>query len=134
MSAAGGGVPVLAAEDNEINRVVLEGLLGHARPDVSLTLVADGAAAVEAWRAQPFALILMDVRMPGMDGREAAQAIRAEEAATGRARTPIVALTAEGSQEEIALCRAAGMDGHVPKPFDLDVLLAAIDRALGAAG
>jgi two-component system, sensor histidine kinase len=134
MSAAGGTVPVLAAEDNEINRVVLEGLLAHARPDIALTLVHNGRDAVDAWRGGAFALILMDVRMPVMDGRAATRAIRAEEAATGRAPTPVVALTAESSHDELQLCRDAGMDGYVSKPFELDALLAAIDAALGAHG
>lgn len=128
--SAGGTITVLAAEDNEINRVVLEGLLAHARPDIALTLVANGREAVEAWRDGAFALILMDVRMPVMDGRAATAAIRAEEAATGRAPTPVIALTAESSDDELDLCRGAGMTGYVAKPFDLPALLTAIDAAL----
>ncbi len=126
-------VRVLAAEDNEINQVVLAGLLGHVRPQYALTFVDNGVKAVAAWREGDFALILMDVRMPVMDGREAAAIIRAEEAAAGRARTPIVALTAEALEGEIEACRAAGMDSHIGKPFEIDALCLAIDKALGAA-
>lgn len=127
---------VLAAEDNEINQVVLGGLIGHVRPHYRITFVQNGAMAVDAWRDGDFDLILMDVRMPVMDGRDAAAAIRAEEAATGRARTPIVALTAEALEEEIGACYAAGMDAHIGKPFEIDALCAAIDKALmgGAQG
>ena len=133
MTAPNAPIRVLAAEDNEINQVVLGGLLGHVRPHYALTFVANGAEAVEAWRADDFALILMDVRMPVMDGREAAVAIRAEEAATARARTPIVALTAEALEGEIEACYAAGMDAHIGKPFEIEALCAAIDKALGDA-
>ena len=121
---------VLAAEDNEINQVVLGGLLGHVRPHYRITFVQDGAMALEAWREGDFGLILMDVRMPVMDGREAAAAIRAEESAAGRGRVPIVALTAEALEEEIDACYAAGMDAHVGKPFEIEALCAAIDKAL----
>ena len=133
MTAPATPIRVLAAEDNEINQVVLAGLLGHVRPHYALTFVENGADAIKAWRAGDFALILMDVRMPVMDGREAASAIRAEEAETARPRTPIVALTAEALEGEIDACYAAGMDAHIGKPFEIEALCAAIDKALGDA-
>jgi CheY-like chemotaxis protein len=129
MRGSEGPVAVLAAEDNEINQMVLTGLLEQARPDYAVQLANDGAEALEAWREGAFALILMDVRMPGMDGREATQRIRAEEVAGGRARTPIVALTGEAMESEIAACYDAGMDAHVCKPFEIGTLLQAIDKA-----
>jgi CheY-like chemotaxis protein len=127
-------VHVLVAEDNEINQAVVTGLLAHARPAFSFTVVDDGAAALKAWREREFDLILMDLRMPGMDGREAARSIRAEEAAAGRRRTPIVALTGEAGGDEVAECLAAGMDDHAAKPIELPELLAAIDRAMAGPG
>lgn len=133
MTAAGTTVRVLAAEDNEINQVVLSGLLGHVRPHYALTMVRNGAEAVEAWRGGGFAVILMDVRMPVMDGRQATQAIRAAEAEQGLPRTPIVALTAEALEGEVEACYAAGMDAHVGKPFDIDTLCEAMDRAMASA-
>jgi CheY-like chemotaxis protein len=133
MTAPDAPFRVLAAEDNEINQVVLAGLLGHVRPHYAITFVENGAKAVEAWREGDYALILMDVRMPIMDGREATTAIRAAEIASARARTPIVALTAEALEGEIDACYAAGMDAHVGKPFEIDALCAAIDKAMGAA-
>jgi CheY-like chemotaxis protein len=132
MSPPERSVSVLVAEDNEINQAVLVGLLEHARPHYACAVVADGPAAVAAWRNGAFALILMDLNMPGGDGRDAARAIRAEEAATGRARTPIVALTGESGEDEIAECYAAGMDAHAAKPIELPALLAAIDKVLAA--
>jgi CheY-like chemotaxis protein len=132
MRGSEGPVAVLAAEDNEINQMVLTGLLEQARPHYAVRIANDGAEALQAWRDGAFDLILMDVRMPGMDGREATQRIRAEEAAGGR-RTPIVALTGEAMESEIAACYAAGMDAHVCKPFEIGTLLQAIDKAMAAS-
>jgi DNA-binding response OmpR family regulator len=69
----------------------------------------------------------MDVRMPEMDGLEATRRIRALEGPRGR--VPIVALTAQAFTEQVAECRKAGMDDHLPKPFDPDSLLTAVLRA-----
>lgn len=123
---------VLAAEDNEVNQLVLAGLIASARPDYRVTMVPDGVAAVEAWRKGDFDLVLMDVRMPGLDGRAATEVIRAEEVADGRPRTPIVALTAEALEGEIAACYQSGMDAHVSKPFEIAALVAAMEKALAA--
>lgn len=130
MTAPDPAIRVLAAEDNEINQVVLSGLLGHVRPNFSLTMVRNGAEALEAWRKGDFAVILMDVRMPVMDGRQATEAIRAVEAAEGRRRIPIVALTAEALEGEVEACYAAGMDAHIGKPFEIETLCEAIDRVI----
>ena len=130
MGASDKGVPVLVAEDNEINQAVLVGLLGIAFPRFRCTIAPDGAQAVAAWRAGGFALVFMDVRMPVMDGREASVAIRAEEASAGRGRIPIIALTGESSAADIAACLEAGMDAHLSKPIELDQLVAAVKRLL----
>jgi signal transduction histidine kinase/ActR/RegA family two-component response regulator len=115
---------VLAAEDNAINQLVLKTLL--VQVGVQPEIVSDGQAALEAWRREPWDLILMDVQMPGMDGPTAARAIRAEEAASGRARTPIVALTANAMAHQVADYAAAGMDSHVAKPIEAEALYAAL--------
>jgi len=112
----GARLRILAAEDNAVNQLVLKTLL--AQIGAEPVIVADGAEAVEAWEAAPFDLILMDVQMPRMDGPAATRAIRAREAETGRARTPIVALTANAMAHQVADYLAAGMDGHVAKPID----------------
>jgi signal transduction histidine kinase/ActR/RegA family two-component response regulator len=119
---------LLVAEDNDINGLVIKTLLEQA--GMSPRLVHDGGAAIAAWEAEPFDLILMDVQMPVMDGPEATRAIRRREAETGRARTPIIALTANTMTHQVDEYRAAGMDGHVAKPLELARLFAAIHVAL----
>ena len=117
---------LLLAEDLPINqqlaRVVLEAA-GHA-----VDVVDDGAAAVAAVAAGAYDLVLMDVRMPGMDGVTAARAIRALPGPA--AGVPILAMTANVAPEEIHGCLAAGMNDHVGKPFDRGALYAQIDRWL----
>jgi signal transduction histidine kinase/CheY-like chemotaxis protein len=115
---------VLAAEDNAVNQLVLRTLL--AQIGVEAVMVESGAEAVSAWEATAFDLILMDIQMPEMDGRSAARAIRAREAATGRPRTPIIALTANAMTDQVQSYTAAGMDGFVAKPIDVAALFAAI--------
>jgi PAS domain S-box-containing protein len=132
-AAASHGLAVLIAEDNEINALLARALLtrlGH-RP----TIASNGAAAVDAWLAaraagEPYDLVLMDVHMPGSDGIEATQRIRAAEA--GGMRTPIIALTANAFADDRDACIAAGMDGFLTKPLDRERLLAALQQALGA--
>ena len=130
-AAAGPGpgrsLRVLAAEDNAVNRLVLRTLL--AQVDVAASFVEDGQACVAAWRREPWDLILMDVQMPVMDGPTATRAIREAERAEGRARTPIVALTANAMSHQIAEYLAAGMDGHVAKPIEAAELFAALRLA-----
>ena len=113
---------ILLAEDNPANRVLVAALLTPF--DMQLDAVEDGAAAVEAVTAQPYDLILMDMQMPVMDGPAAARAIRASKG-PGR-DTPIIALTANVLPEQIAQCRAAGMQAHLAKPIDPSALIAAI--------
>ena len=85
------GARVLLAEDNPVNQEIARAMLEGAGCHV--TIAVNGRVAVEEWRAQPFALVLMDCQMPELDGFEATREIRALEAA-GSARVPIVALTA----------------------------------------
>ena len=120
-----GALRVLVAEDNATNQLVLQALL--AQFEVEPVIVGDGQQAIEAWRGQDWDVILMDVQMPVLDGVSAARAIRAEEAATGRARTPIVALTANAMTQQVASYLEAGMDGYVPKPIDIRALLSALE-------
>jgi signal transduction histidine kinase len=115
---------VLAAEDNAVNQLVLKTLL--AQVGVAPEIVGDGQAAVDAWAREPWDLILMDVQMPLMDGPTAARAIRAAEARSGRARTPIVALTANAMSHQVAAYAEAGMDAHVAKPIEAAALFEAL--------
>ncbi|MDB5469542.1 MAG: hypothetical protein JWR84_1102 [Caulobacter sp.] len=119
---------VLAAEDNEVNQLVLKTLMHQVGIDP--VIVADGAQAIAAWEAETWDVILMDVQMPEVDGPTATRAIRAREAATGRARTPIIALTANAMSHQVAEYREAGMDGFVAKPIEVGRLFAALEAAL----
>ena len=117
-------IRVLAAEDNDVNQLVLKTLLSQVGIDP--VIVANGLQAVEAWRTGDFDLILMDIQMPEMDGPTATRAIRELEIATGRARTPIIALTANVMAHQVDLYRAVGMDGHIAKPIDARLLFEAV--------
>lgn len=125
---------VLAAEDNATNQLVLRTLLGQLGVDV--VLVGDGQAAVDAWSAESWDLILMDVQMPVMDGFAATRAIREIEAREGRPATPIIALTANAMSHHIEACLTAGMTRLLPKPIDVRRLaetLAEVAEGLPAA-
>ena len=121
-------VRVLAAEDNATNRLVLRTLL--QQEGIELTLVENGAQALEAWREAEFDVVLMDIQMPVMDGPTAARAIRGEEARLQRPRTPIVALTANVMSHQLAEYRNAGMDAHIAKPIDLATLFEVLNLVL----
>ena len=120
---------LLIADDNETNRIVLKTILEQV--GLSPKLVNDGAAAVEAWEAEVFDAILMDVQMPRMDGLAATQLIRQRERHSSRARTPIIALTADAMAHQVSECERAGMDGHIAKPIEIDRLFTALSAALG---
>jgi signal transduction histidine kinase/ActR/RegA family two-component response regulator len=120
-----GALRILLAEDNPINQRVAVELLnkrGHS------TVVADdGLRALEAFINQSFDVVLMDVQMPAMDGYQATEAIRRHEAGTSR-RTPIIAMTAHAMSGDAERCRAAGMDGYLPKPIRPSDLYNALAR------
>jgi CheY-like chemotaxis protein len=80
--------------------------------------VTTGDAAVRAMDEEHFDLVLTDLHMPGLDGVEAARTIRAHEAAAGKRRTPIVAITADTLESGQQACQDAGMDGFLTKPVD----------------
>jgi CheY-like chemotaxis protein/HPt (histidine-containing phosphotransfer) domain-containing protein len=117
---------VLVVDDAAMNRDITSAFLhvaGHRA-----TCVEGGAQAIEAVMETDFDVVLMDVRMPGMDGLEATRRIRA--LGDERGQVPIIALTAQAFTDQIAECRKAGMDSHLSKPFDPDTLLAAVLRAV----
>ena len=127
----GRAIRVLAAEDNGMNQLVLKTLLNQVGVDP--VMVPDGRAAVLAWEREPWDLILMDVQMPIMDGPTATGVIRAREKAEGRARTPIVALTANAMAHQVIEYKSAGMDDFVAKPIEASRLYTVIQAALDAA-
>jgi len=122
------GLRILAAEDNATNQLVLKTVL-HSLGLAPL-IVDDGQKAVDAWSRAPFDLILMDIQMPVMDGVAATREIRRREAESGAARTPIVALSANAMKHQVAEYLAAGMDGHLAKPIQIDRLYATLGAVL----
>jgi CheY-like chemotaxis protein/HPt (histidine-containing phosphotransfer) domain-containing protein/two-component sensor histidine kinase len=117
---------ILIAEDGEANQLVAAAILRKA--GFAVDLARDGEEALGAARTAAYDLVLMDVRMPRMDGFAATAAIRALEGAAGR--VPIIAMTAAAMPDEVARCLAAGMDAHVAKPMDLTALLSAVSDML----
>jgi CheY-like chemotaxis protein len=125
---------VLVAEDNAVNAMVIESLLGKL--GVTMTLATDGQQAVNAVAqadAAQFDLVLMDLHMPVLDGYGATQKIRQWEAANGRPRLPIIALTADAFEEDRQHCLAAGMDDFLSKPIALEALTLALGKCLPGA-
>jgi signal transduction histidine kinase/CheY-like chemotaxis protein len=121
------GLRILVAEDNPLNRMILERLLetmGH-----EITMVEAGDAAVRAVAGQSFDVVLMDVRMPGMNGPDAARAIRQLE--SPRRDVPIIAVTADALADHVSEYLAAGMNECVTKPINRAELVAVIDQVMG---
>jgi len=120
---------VLVVDDNATNRMVAEALCEMF--DCSSESAEDGLEAVEAARTGRFDLILMDIRMPRMDGVEATRAIRALPGRAGA--VPIIALTANADPEDAKVYLATGMHSVVEKPIKPEKLLAAMSAALDEA-
>lgn len=118
--AARARVRLLLAEDNKVNQMVFVQQL--RRIGYECVVVADGQEAVDAFRTRPWDLILMDCRMPRLNGLEATTTIRSLEQELGRPRTAIVALTAADSGEDRKRCLEAGMDCFLTKPIHIDAL------------
>jgi signal transduction histidine kinase/ActR/RegA family two-component response regulator len=117
---------ILVVDDNETNRIVLLTLLGHMGVEGSFAV--DGEEAVAMWEREDWDAILMDIHMPRMDGLEASREIRERERETGRARTPIIAVTASVLTHEQSLYSDAGMDGLVAKPIEVAQLVETVTR------
>jgi CheY-like chemotaxis protein len=113
---------ILMAEDNQINQRV--GKLILQRAGYSIDLVSDGHEAVEAHKAEPYDLILMDCQMPTMDGFEASRQIRALEGP----QPIIVAVTANALVGERERCLQAGMNDYLSKPFQAEQLVAVVQK------
>jgi PAS domain S-box-containing protein len=119
---------ILVAEDHPVNQLLAQELLtrmGHL-----VTLVSNGKDAVEAYKGQPFDLVLMDIQMPVMDGFEATVEIRSMEAALG-IHTPIAAMTAHALEGHRELCLGSGMDAYISKPIRAASLAELLDQFMG---
>jgi len=120
---------ILVVDDNATNRMVAETLCEMF--DCTSESATDGIEAVEAARTGRFDLILMDIKMPRMDGVTATREIRALPGAPGR--VPIIALTANADPEDAAAYLKAGMNGVVEKPMKPENLLRALQENLSEA-
>ena len=119
---------ILVAEDNSTNREVALGMLRQL--GLRADAVANGAEAISALESIPYDLVLIDMRMPVMDGIEAARQIRNPPSAVLNHDIPIIALTANAMESDRDSCLAAGMNDFVPKPILKAVLRAALNRWL----
>ncbi len=120
-----GPLRILLVEDNLVNQKVAVAMLtkrGH-----HVTTAANGREGLEAALRGSFDVVLMDVQMPVMNGLDATAAIRAREQGSGT-HLPIIAMTAHALKEDIEGCRAAGMDGYISKPFQVETLLDELGR------
>ncbi|MGH9395989.1 MAG: PAS domain-containing protein [Terriglobia bacterium] len=129
--AAIAGLHILLAEDNHVNQVLATRLLekrGH-----HITVAGDGREALAAIEKESFDLILMDVQMPGMDGREATSILREKEKITGR-HLPVIAMTAYAMKGDEEACSQAGMDGYVSKPISRQELWRVMDTVMTRMG
>jgi PAS domain S-box-containing protein len=126
-AAAKRAMRILLAEDNEDNRTLTWMYLKNTPHDMQMA--ENGKLAVDMFiNDGPFDLVFMDIQMPVMDGYEGTRAIRDWEAAEGRERTPIIALTAHALKEDVQKSLEAGCDAHLTKPLKKKIFLDTISR------
>ncbi|MBM3555439.1 MAG: PAS domain S-box protein [Alphaproteobacteria bacterium] len=124
IESGGGPLRILIAEDNVVNRQLIEAFLKRLGDGVDTAM--DGMEALRAVARGGYDLVLMDVQMPVLDGLEATRRIRELPGRSGR--VPIIALTADAFTTNAQACEAAGMNEFIPKPLDLGRLRATLDR------
>ena len=108
-------IEILLTEDQEINQEIFVGLLEGS--GIHIDIASNGKEAVEKSRQKIYALIVMDIEMPIMNGYEASKIIRTE-----NAKIPIIALTSKSSHEEILQTQKVGMNEHLAKPVEAHTL------------
>jgi len=106
---------VLLVDDNDINQEIVTGLLEHSK--IKLDIASNGKEAIDMFEVDKYALILMDIQMPIMDGYEATKIIRQKDK-----HIPIIALTANAMKEDIQKSKLYGMNSHINKPINVDKL------------
>ncbi len=120
---------VLYVDDNEVNRLLVEAMLTR-RPGVRLVLAEDGESGLRAARSEQPDLVLLDIRLPDMDGYAVLKALRSD---PDRRELPCLAVSAHAMPAEIARAAQSGFDGYLTKPLDLSLLLEEVDRRLAAS-
>lgn len=120
------GTKILLTEDKEINQLILLGLLSESGFDIDIA--NNGEEAVNKCKKYNYSLILMDIEMPIMDGYDATKIIR-----KGNKEIPIIALTSNGTIEDINRTRSVGMNEHLLKPIDLERLYYTFSKYINVA-
>ncbi len=120
---------VLLAEDNEVNQMVVEELLGQWH--FNIEVAENGQEAVDMLKEKHYDLILMDVHMPELDGYSAAKMIR-DDMPSPKKDIPIIAMTAAAMDGEAEKCLAAGMNDYISKPFDKNILYEKIVKLINS--
>jgi CheY-like chemotaxis protein len=121
------GLSILVVEDDKINQEVAKIFL--KRIGCEAAFAGSATEALESLKQRKYDLILMDCQLPGKDGLELTNEIRAEEPSDRR--TPIIAMTANAIQGDREACLAAGMDDYIAKPLDPSTLLSTIRSVIG---
>lgn len=121
---------VLIVDDNDFNRELVKDILEDE--DITVYEAEDGSSAIELLereQADDIDVVLMDMRMPGMDGIETTKAIRTK---NGKCtEVPIIAMTADGFETDIGMLQKAGMNGLISKPVDVNTLVEQITKLAG---
>ncbi len=117
---------ILLVEDNHINQVVARKIL--ARGGLTADIAGSGEQALDLLAERPYNLVLMDIRLPGMDGVETSRRIRAGASGVLNPNVPIVALTAYSSDEDRATCISAGMNDYLSKPLEINRFLEVVTQ------
>ncbi|RKQ87888.1 PAS domain S-box-containing protein [Solirubrobacter pauli] len=128
LTPAAGGEAILVVDDNAVNQRVIQAML--AKRGYAVECAGNGREALTMLSVRSYALVFMDCQMPEMDGYAATAAIRSRE--PGKARLPIVAMTAHAMKGDRERCLAAGMDDYLSKPLRPEELDAVLKRVLGA--
>jgi CheY-like chemotaxis protein len=129
------GIRVLVAEDNDMNWEIISGLLDMY--EISADRAENGQVCVDMIEQAPegtYQMIFMDVQMPVMNGLDATRIIRKSNVSARVREIPIIAMTADAFAENIVECREAGMDGHIPKPIDMDLVIRTIQKTIKGTG
>ncbi len=125
------GRRALVVEDSQINIEIAKNLLKHKNFEVEVALNGEEAVnSFESHEAGYFDIILMDIRMPGMDGLEATRQIRSMTKRTDGQTIPILAMTANAFEEDVKKSLEAGMNGHLSKPIDIKQMYAQLNSLL----
>lgn len=119
---------VLLVDDTRVTQQLASVMLNDA--GLSVDLADDGLHAIEMLQQQPYGVVLMDLRMPRLDGLSATRRIRGGEAGGERSETPIIAMTADTAPGTAQTVMLAGVDAYLPKPFTKDTLLTMVQRYL----